>query len=167
MNKFQTSNGFTLIEVTAVIFIISIGLVGVLSLVLQNIKAGYINKNTLIASQLAQEGLELVRNLRDENWLTAGSDWKESIVADGTYAIDYTGRGSINDGVNSISDAAAILKINTDGFYNHSGGTAGNFSRLISVADFVDFITVSSVARWEDKGNYYNYKAETVLYNWK
>lgn len=154
-------------EVMVVILIISLGLVGVLSLVTQNIKVKYINKNGLIASQLAQEGLELVRNLRDENWLIEGLNWKQDIMGDGTYIVDYSGRASIDDSVNSIDGAGANLKIDADGFYGHDVGTATIFNRLISAVDYGDYLAVSSTVRWSEKGGFHNYTAEMVLYDWK
>ncbi|MBI4812209.1 type II secretion system protein [Candidatus Falkowbacteria bacterium] len=173
--KFKSTNkeGFTLIELTVIIFIISLAMVGVLSLVIQNIQVEYINKNTLIASQLAQEGLELVRNKRDANWLAAGNNWKTgtstdpntNIAQDGNYAIDYS--GAIDGAVNSIEENGAKLKIDDNGFYWHGTGEASNFSRLISVVDYGNYLAASSTARWRERGNYYNYAAETILYDWK
>src|SRR3989338_3959528 len=126
----KNNSGISILEVIVAILIITIGMVGVLSLVIQNIQAQYINKNILIASGLAQEGLELVRNIRDLNWLTLGNAWNQSIVGDGTYAVDYRGRISINAAVNLISDADARLYINDiNGLYTHTptGNTATNF----------------------------------------
>ena len=57
----KNSTGFSLLEVVVAILIITIGMIGVTSLVIQNIQTQYINKNILIASGLAQEGLEQLR----------------------------------------------------------------------------------------------------------
>jgi prepilin-type N-terminal cleavage/methylation domain-containing protein len=74
----KNKKAFTLLEIIIVIYIISLGLVGVMSLFLQTIKVQNINKNKLIASQLAQEGIETIRNIRDENWILGSpyDGWK-------------------------------------------------------------------------------------------
>ncbi|NCQ16134.1 hypothetical protein GW814_00575, partial [Candidatus Falkowbacteria bacterium] len=66
--KIFNNQGISILEVIVAILIITIGMIGVMSLVIQNVEAQYINKNILIASGLAQEGLELARNTRDLNW---------------------------------------------------------------------------------------------------
>lgn len=173
--------GFSIIEVMAAITIIVIGLVGVLSLVTQNIQVSSINKNELIASQLAQEGLELVRNIRDENWLiygNDGNDWKcgpactpgsvNNIIQDGHYTIAYSGDNIlINPLVDSIDDnGAKLVRLATD-FYGHGWGLATIFSRLINVDDYGDYIEVKSTVRWTERGGIKNYIASTILYNWR
>src|SRR3989338_8844037 len=135
----KNNSGISILEVIVATLIITIGMVGVLSLVIQNIQAQYINKNVLIASGLAQEGLELVRNVRDLNWLMPGNSWDQDIVgtpSDHTYTINYD--GSINSAVNLISDAGARLYINNTSYlYTHAsaGATATGFYRLITVID--------------------------------
>ena len=157
--KSKTEFGFSILEVIIAIFIISMGLIGVLSLVVQNVQVQYINKNNLIASQLAQEGIELVRNIRDNNWLD-GENWKQGIVGDGSYAIDYTG-AIIN------VDSAVVLKIDSSGYYWHGGGADTNFSRLIEAVENEDGVDIKSTVVWEERGNSHNYIAETLLYDWK
>lgn len=161
--------GFSILEVIIAILIISIGMIGVLSLITQNIQAQYIGKNDLIASQLAQEGLELVRNARDTNWLTVGNDWKigagaganSDIVQDGDYAIDYGGAIIDVDGIDN-----AGLNINAAGFYTHNAGAATAFSRLITVVDNADYLEVECKIRWKERGKTHNYAVKTLLYNW-
>lgn len=169
---FKKQSGFTVLEIITVIFIISLGLIGILALAAQNIKISGLNKNKLIASQLAQEGLELVRNQRDKNWLD-GNDWKlgtgagssSDIYQDGTYAIDY------NNGIKNvagISSPAAALKINNDGFYEYGAGTDTIFSRLITVVNNEpDYMEIESNVRWEDRGQIHNYAVNTILYDWR
>lgn len=176
LRQIQTSSsGFTILEITVVIFIIVIGMMGVLSLVTQNIQVEYINKNMAIGSQLAQEGLELVRNKRDINWLKE-VDWEHSgvpnsnfdIIQDRTYAIDYT--GLINATPNNINDAGTKLYQDASGFYNNSGvGTPTIFSRLITVGDEnpLASTTVTCLVQWKRGTNTYNYSTQTVLYNWR
>jgi|WetSurMetagenome_2_1015567.scaffolds.fasta_scaffold01475_8 prepilin-type N-terminal cleavage/methylation domain-containing protein len=170
----NTNSGFTILEMVVVIFIISFGLLGVVSLVNQSIQVGNINKNMLIASQLSQEGLELVRNKRDINWLERG-DWEFSsttnsrldIIRDGTYIVDYT--GAINSAPDNISDQAAKLYLDANGFYSHSASANPTpFYRLITVGnESVSSTTVRCDVQWKKGTNTYSFSAQTVLYDWR
>jgi len=62
--------GFTLIEIMVVVSIVTIAFVSIIGLVQKAIILYYNNKNVMIANNLAQEGLELVRFVRDDNWMT-------------------------------------------------------------------------------------------------
>jgi Tfp pilus assembly protein PilV len=169
-NKKFTFNslGISIIEVIVAISIVTIGMIGVSSLVIQNIQAQYINKNILIASGLAQEGLELVRNVRDENWLISGNSWSQDLTGDGTYAIDYRGRSSIDMAANNLNSAAARLYLDSNGLYSHqSSGTATNFYRLITVVDQTNYLDIKCAIRWKEGSANHDYTAETYLYNWR
>ena len=86
INK-NLKKGFSIVEVVTVLFIVSLGLVGVLSLIVQNIQSQNVNKGALMAYQLAQEGIELVRHTRDSNW-AAGQSWQANLSPN-HYTIDY------------------------------------------------------------------------------
>ncbi|PIZ89621.1 MAG: hypothetical protein COX89_00565 [Candidatus Nealsonbacteria bacterium CG_4_10_14_0_2_um_filter_37_10] len=72
------NKSFTLIEVLVAVSVLIIGVLGVFTVV-QNITfSAQINSSKLAATYLAQEGLELVKNQRDSNWL-AGSPWDSNL----------------------------------------------------------------------------------------
>ena len=167
--------GFSLLEVVVVLFIMAVALVGVLNLAIDSSRAQTSNRNLLIAQQLAREGLELVTNYRDNNWL-ANVAWNNNLTGTpgGTdYIIDpfqYTPTL-----MNSASDAQLrILPIGSSGhdLYFHSASTnyvLTPFSRKITVeaADAISpTSTVKSLVQWTDHGNTYNYELETNLYDW-
>jgi hypothetical protein len=129
--------------------------------VIKNIQLENMNKNGLIASQLAQEGLELVRNKRDSNWLT-GADWFNDLIGDGTYGLD-----AFSNIINYSSIDEAVLRINSEGVYNHSDGDDTKFKRLITASNNSDNISVSCLVQWSERGKDYQYQADTILYNWK
>lgn len=168
-NKIKKNKlGISIEEVVVSITVIVVGMIGVLSLVTQNIEVQYINKNVLMASGLAQEGLELVRNIRDLNWLTSGKSWKQDILGDGTYTIDYEGLNSINMTVNSLDESGARLYIDNYGFYTHAAtATSTSFYRLVTVEDKTDYLDVKCTIRWKDGTQNHNYTAETYLYDWR
>lgn len=165
----KRQSGFSILEVVIAIFIITMGLIGILSLMGQNLQAKYVNKNGLIASMLAQEGLELVRNKRDNNVVNAES-FKEGMLS-ATYAIDlenfYT--------VPSINSAAAVLKTNTGGFYCNANWPVLNltcnpdkssFSRVVTIVDHVHYLDVVCLVRYKKGNNNYDYSARTQIYDW-
>lgn len=65
----KSRSGETLLEVLIALVVLIIGSVTATSLILTSIKANLYNKDALQALNLAQEGLEYMRNLRDTNWI--------------------------------------------------------------------------------------------------
>jgi prepilin-type N-terminal cleavage/methylation domain-containing protein len=157
--------GFTIIEIIVVLAIVSIGLIGVISLMGRNIQVERNNKNFLVASMLAQEGLELARNIRDTNWYS-GTAWDNNLVLDNTYTIDYNSGPDAT--VNSINDPGARLYLN-GGFYDHNsaGGILTPYARLITSTAGANYVTVVVSVQWMDAGRTQKYEATTLLYNWK
>jgi len=154
---------FSLIEVITVLFVISLGLVGVLSLIIQNVQSQSFNKSNIIAYQLAQEGLELVRKTRDTNW-KEGVDWDIGLTP-GNYYMSY------NDALPISTDSdPAILYVDSNNFYTHEpvGNTASTFSRLITInANTADSMQVVSTITWHEREKTFNYILDTMLYDWK
>lgn len=66
---FIKHQGFTLIELLITIFLVSVGLIGVLAFFNSSLTSQFDAKNELIAAGLAQEGAELVRSIVDYNFL--------------------------------------------------------------------------------------------------
>jgi len=171
----NNKKGFSVLEIVICLGIVSISMLGILSLSLQSVKTQKSNKTELVASMLAQEGLELVRNIRDENWINGtASNWMSDLNdSDGTFIIDMRGRSSLDDTPNDFSSALTTLYTDMDGFYTHDNtGTASNFKRIIRViSDSIngeDYLKVSSEVQWFGfNGRLLVYKADTELYDWR
>ncbi|MDI3496589.1 MAG: hypothetical protein PWQ35_610 [Patescibacteria group bacterium] len=153
---------FTLVEIIVILFIVSVGMIGVLSLVIQNIQSQVINKNNIIANQLAQEGIELIRKRRDTNWLV-GNPWDQGLSA-GTYIMDFED----NWPQLLIYSSQAVLGQNSDGFYVHDISlTPTNFSRQIEISDIsAEQKNIKVFVTWQERNQSYIYTLETRLYNW-
>ena len=65
----KKSRGETLLEVIVALLVLTIGSASATSLIVTSIRANQFNKDSLIALNLAQEGIEYMRNLRDTNWI--------------------------------------------------------------------------------------------------
>jgi len=71
MQKKEYKKGFSIGEVLIAAFILTVGVVSAVTLLTRSIVDTIDSRNLVIASQLAQEGTELVRNQRDNNTVTA------------------------------------------------------------------------------------------------
>jgi len=74
------SRGFSLVETLVAVGILVVAVVGALTAAQSGISSSIFSKNQVIAIYLAQEGVEVIRNIRDENalndrsWLVGISD---------------------------------------------------------------------------------------------
>ena len=67
-NTHTSPIGFSIIEVMIGIFVFSLWLVSIFALLASSLNVNELNKNSIIAGQLAREQIELVRNIRDTNY---------------------------------------------------------------------------------------------------
>lgn len=165
----KQNHGFSVIEVVVSIFIINMALIGLVALIVQNIQAQYVNKNNLIASQLAQEGVEMVRNVRDRNWII-GNDFYQDIGNVGSqklFAIGALGASSIVN-VSDLADMNTVLHLSEGETVNatSSPGYMAEFRRMASTTLSGDALNVDCIVEWRERGNTRRYIASEVLYNW-
>lgn len=171
-NHCHQKPGFSLIEILAVLFIVSVALLGLVSLIIQNIQAQSINKNNLIAYNLAQEGIELIRQTRDSNW--RAKVVYDTNLATGIYYIDYR----MDKPELANIDSSKIYLLNTNGYLNYVNLQAGDsgavptiFSREIYLDKPVGYegdpLQVRALVTWTDRGHAYRYELRTLLFDWK
>ena len=160
--------GFSLVEIVTVLFIVSLGLVGILSLIVQNIQSQSYNKDNLIAYQLAQEGIELIRKVRDSNWRGAKLPFN-IILSPGQYRMDYNDLTPTH--YSPGHPEQLILVQDANGFYSHDLAATVNtngFSRLITIENGDDdSVKVTVRISWGTNNRNYTYDLATILYNWK
>ena len=168
----QIQEAFSLVEIIIVLFIISLGLVGILSLIVQNVQSQNYNKNNLIGYQLSQEGIELIRRERDSNWLaTPYNGFAYNIVPESnvvySYCLDFTNTTPNNY---ETSDVACPLNFNSiEGLYVHDNSwPASGFSRLIKVEMIENgsALRVISEVYWQNPNGAGSYITEALLYDW-
>lgn len=83
MLKCLNGRGFTLIEVVVAVSVLTIGILAAFMAV-QSVTGYYrVASSRLAATYLAQEGVELVRNQRDSNWLSSAVSWDNNMVPSG------------------------------------------------------------------------------------
>ena len=157
--KIKLNSGFTLIESMIAITLIIVTISGLLILV--NRSLGYANLafNRLTAANLGQEGIELVRNIRDTNWLNQ-KNWLTGLD-DGTYQIDHT-----NNALMPYTDQPLLLE-ETLG-YNYTAGDATIYYRKIEISKISNNeIRVKCTVTWSAKGGKnFDTVVEQHLLNW-
>jgi prepilin-type N-terminal cleavage/methylation domain-containing protein len=149
-NLLVSLKGFTLIELLIAITIFLIGIMAAFSLTLNNLNNAKENSNRVIAADLAREGIEIVRNIRDSNWLAREANiddissgllisWDHGLDV-GNFKVAYDVNNLILfttmpvDLSSAINETSATLYLN-NGFYTHSniGGQATLFRRAINI----------------------------------
>lgn len=149
-------------EVIVALGIIIAALVGVMALVTFSVSSIRVNKSRIIADSIAQEGLEIVRNIRDNNWLNykrSVSNWRDGL-GEGDYRVQF-------DTENLLVFSLMPLQINSSGRYQYGSGSETPFYRKISIEHIGDNqIKVVSQIDWQEDGKGHIVKAETRFYNW-
>ena len=104
-NYYKKRRGDTLLEIIISLFIVALGTASATELVVNATRTNSYSKNTLVALNLAIEGVEAVRNIRDSNWLKYSYDkdhcWNmkpemistapctlDALIASGNYTVD-------------------------------------------------------------------------------
>lgn len=167
--------GFALIEVVTAVAIISFSMLGIFSLLVFNQKIYLDTKNKFTGIMLSQEGAELVRNVRDSNWL-AGLAFNDGLDP-GSFSINPIISGqNIKDSIQSITDINdinAVLKY-SGGVYRHDLGTDTIFSRAITIENIdepggaaVDGLKVTSLVQWTYRSITRQHSTVVFLYDWR
>lgn len=166
LNNLKNS-GFTLLEAITAIFLLTVGIGGISGLISQLITASNISSQRLIAAYLAQEGIEIVRNIRDTN-LLQGNNWDAGLNNCQTGCeVDYTFTNKENPSLPSY-DTGHFLNIDAKGFYSYSEGTPTIFKRKIQIIEpQSNIMEVKVEVSWEERGRSYQLTAQENLYNWR
>ncbi|MEK7564621.1 MAG: type II secretion system protein [Patescibacteria group bacterium] len=168
------NKGFTLIEAIVAIGVISVGFVGSLVLISKSSSQASILKDRVVAAHLAEEGIEVVYNVRDTNWIK-GLSWLINIPDTVSGIVDYDS-GSID-----ISDSSEARRcLNWDGnTYRHAVSPAYSctttFKRHIEITTKtetiagtnINYIEVKSIVSWKEKSLDKSLTVIDHLYDWK
>ena len=160
-------DGLSLIEVIVAIGIIVTALGGSLVLISKSVGRLSIPRNKIVAANLAAEGIEVVRNIRDSNWLDPASVSWDDGLSPGIYHVDYNSVDVLGGGV---TDQLYLDPVS--GFYSHtSGPNPSPFSRHIVIADREDsesipYMEVRSIIDWQERDVDKQFIVVDHLYDW-
>lgn len=101
-NGQHSKRGETILEVLVSLLVITIGAATATSLIVASIRANLFNKDSLIALNLAQEGIEYMRNIRDTNWIKYSANtqgcWNTKPSAATCSAANLIAQAAVTDG---------------------------------------------------------------------
>jgi prepilin-type N-terminal cleavage/methylation domain-containing protein len=177
--KFSISNlqkGFTILEIITAIFIFTVGMSGTFALMQQTLSFSSIIESRVIATYLAQEGIEIIRNIRDNNWLeqignpSSPPSWKQHIDpasdCSNCCEADYSTFDSLNS-VNCGYDDLTNLNIDANGLYTYGVGTPTKFKRKISIQENASGILEVSVdVIWKERDRTHDVEIFEQMTDW-
>jgi len=164
--------GFTLIETLVAISVLTMIIIGPLSLATKSIGASLVSQNQITAFYLGQEAIEYILNIRDNNflqrlgWLT-GLD--SCLGINGCY-VDVP-----NNTINSCSGSCPKIKYDGTGgfYYNYQTGQDTIFTRVvkikkISIGGNEDEARIEVIISWPEKsGGQKSFTLQEDIFNWK
>lgn len=161
----KRQSGFSLIGVLISMFIFIVGMVGILSVANFAIKSASVSKMKLIASGLAQEGVEVIRGNREVNEDWDDWTWYSDAIATSTtqdFRVEY-------DGDVLAYDANAPLKYDLGtGLYQYTDGNDTLFYRKVTLTKIsYKEVKLAVEMKWQAKGNTHYLIVEDRLWNWK
>ncbi len=108
MNKAERKpGGFTLIEVTAGLVILAIGLLGIIALQVTSARGGYFSSNLTQATFLAQDKLEYLRNVSYRDSDLNNGQHNEGAISNTIFSRQYT---VVEDAGNSMKTITVTIQ---------------------------------------------------------
>lgn len=173
----KKQNGFTLLETVVALGVIMAAIVGPYALATRGLAHTIGNKNRLAGLYLAQEGIELVRFIRENNVLVGipwdGEDGVENSneIREGTWQI------SVLDVRLAVFGGSPLLYDSALSLYNHSSGDPSIFTRSITIQKppstptegipLSDQIRVISQVSWTEGTQTRSVSLDQIFYNWQ
>lgn len=153
--------GFTLVETLVAVTILSIAIVGPFFAVQTALIASYTARDQLVAASLAQEGIEYIRNARDNNFL-ASRAWLYGLNScrPGPCVVDAT--------QNTIGGTVAPLYLSSTNIYTQeTTGTVTRFTRTVEIDDLsATEVRVTVTVSWNSHGATRNVIVVDTLTDW-
>lgn len=174
-------HGQSLIEVMVAITLLTVGFLGIASLLSQSLVISRVTTNELTATYLASEGIEIAKNLIDHDVYLSeaqqGSGFGTCFGEGGTFELDYT--------TDACSQSTSFMRGSGDYLFYHAdthlydynetndpAATKTDFMRYISVSDFPASgrpyeITIHSIVNWSGlAGTPSSIDLEDHFYDW-
>lgn len=174
----KNNRGFTIVETLVAIGILSVAILGTYTAVQGGLQKSTIAKDEIIAFYLAQEAIEYVKNIRDENSLRGlggtSTHWLSGLSAQASDNC-YFGKVCTIDSLLKVTANCAggagscpnIRMDNTSGLWGYTGSWAlTNFKREISFQSIsANEVRVIVVVSWMSGGTSRSFQVSEIVFN--
>lgn len=156
----KNQKGQNLIEIVVMLGVLMVVLSSVVIVTVNGLKNSQFAKNQLLATKLAQEGIDNIKlakskncqitfNSTNYNWYDSNTIWAVSIMAETAYSVNLNNNPCMVTGNDSIS------------------GGFTQFTRSISLIDYGSTSTkrVTSEVKWNDFSGTHSSKIVTLISN--
>lgn len=179
--KNLNKKGFTLVETLVAITILVLAFTAPLGIVAQALRSSYFSRDQITSFYLAQEALEYVRNIRDNNSLTNLSDasqWLNNLTICSTTdgcKLDVLAV-SPTQPLTACTGTCPNLNLNTaTGIYSYASGNVSNFKRTVYITNLAGGqpipgdkeVIVKCVITWNTGSLKKTYTLTENLSNWQ
>ncbi|MDD3488156.1 MAG: hypothetical protein PHH35_02280 [Candidatus Pacebacteria bacterium] len=163
------NKAFTLVEALVAITVVITGILSALILVTRVLYSTRIIQDRLTASFLAQEGMELVRQIRDTNFIRKlqpkgeGVNWLTNMTPSKDFYIIDANKGELKKAPSSIPYLLYDKKIG----FNYTSGEVTPFQRKIRIEQVNNNqIRVTLIMTWKTKKTEFELEVEDHLFYW-
>ena len=159
---------FTLLETLVAVAVLLMALLGPFSIAQQSLRSAYYARDQVTAFYLAQEGIEFVRAIRDQNYLS-GNEWLSG------FDTTCTNTPCVVDFPNFTYTACPagvcppVRMSAAGGLYNHESGEVSPFTRQVTLTASdtnPSLVIVSVTISWKSAGVSRIFTLEERLFNW-
>jgi Tfp pilus assembly protein PilV len=173
---YAAPRAFTLVETLVAISILMIAITGPLYSIHKALMTTYVARDELVATGLAQEGVEYVRNIRDGNYIYnlqnpgTPQSWLyglDNCRSGKTCVVDATGNTPITTCTGTCS--ALTLSTGSVPVYSQAPGQASRFTRSVTITDVPGSTTeviVTVNVSWITNGTTYSTNVVEHLNSW-
>lgn len=168
----RRTDGVTMMETIVAIGVLVLGIVTALSLMAASLAFSQSSEQSIVVVNLAREGIEIVRSIRDLN--RSFDQSPISILTNGDYIVGADGDLVLTPasfyGGEDISNCTNCYLYLSGGKYVHSGldNEITIFRRLITISDEVagQEKKIVSQVYWVERGRAHSFVLEDHLTNW-
>jgi prepilin-type N-terminal cleavage/methylation domain-containing protein len=174
----KQEKGFTLLELLISIFILSVGILGAYVAIQKSASIASYSYSRLMAAYLAQEGIEIVRNMKDTNLLREfngiSTPWNTDLESE-NYQVVYSDVTGIDRTPRTCSMSCEfddLISLRRDSyFYDYNSSIDTNFRRKVTVERVIDageenILKVVATVYWKDGTKIREFKVWDKFYNW-
>ena len=149
MNFLKNTKGQAIVESIIALSVLTVGFLSLIALMSNAIGLSKVNSEYYVATYLAAEGIEVVKNIIDTNVIVKSPSWNNGLAIDGTYEVEYNSPSLLPNQNRYLN-----FDFNPNNrTYNYSTGERTPFRRVIRIDNInSNHIKVKSTVFWTSRG---------------